>query len=418
MKVIIEPGKLSGHVRAISSKSQAHRVLFCAAFADRETLIRGLVRSDDIDATIRACEVLGADVNEGLEGITIVPVDRDNPRKRVYYSRGQMTNVRTIDIGESGTTLRFILPLLGIDGEMTEIQMHGRLSQRPMKELLRELAKKGMDSDQLGYALRTQNKLLHGAYRLPGNVSSQFISSLLIALPLLTRGSTLEITGDLSSSGYVDMTLDVLRMFGADIVLDDHVFVIHPIGTYRSPGEISIEGDWSAAACWIAARSLGSDVMVEGLSDASYQPDRAVNTLLRQIMAGDAEIDIDTCPDLLPVLAVAAAGADGYTRFVNAARLRMKESDRIDSTANMIRALGGVCETDADSLTVTGRADGLTGGTVETFGDHRIAMSAAIASTICREQVTINGAEAVTKSYPDFWKELSECTTQLVTITD
>ena len=135
-------------------------------------------------------------------------------------------------------------------------------------------------------------------------------------------------------------------------------------------------------------------------------------------MAGDAEIDIDTCPDLLPVLAVAAAGADGYTRFVNAARLRMKESDRIDSTANMIRALGGVCETDADSLTVTGRADGLTGGTVETFGDHRIAMSAAIASTICREQVTINGAEAVTKSYPDFWKEFSECTTQSVTITD
>ena len=397
MKVIIEPGKLSGHVRAISSKSQAHRVLFCAAFADRETLIRGLVRSDDIDATIRACEVLGADVNEGSEGITIVPVDRDNPRKRVYYSRGQMTNVRTIDIGESGTTLRFILPLLGIDGEMTEIQMHGRLSQRPIKELLRELAKKGMDSDQLGYALRAQNKLVHGAYRLPGNVSSQFISSLLIALPLLTRGSTLEITGDLSSSGYVDMTLDVLRMFGADIVLDDHVFIIHPIGTYRSPGEISIEGDWSAAAYWIAARSLGSDVTVEGLSDASYQPDRAVNTLLRQIMAGDAEIDIDTCPDLLPVLA---------------------ESDRIDSTANMIRALGGVCETDADSLTVTGRADGLTGGTVETFGDHRIAMSAAIASTICREQVTINGAEAVTKSYPGFWKEFSECTTQSVTITD
>ncbi|MBR2752607.1 MAG: hypothetical protein IKE02_02660, partial [Lachnospiraceae bacterium] len=190
MKVMIEPGKLSGHVRAISSKSQAHRVLFCAAFADHETLIRDLIRSDDIDATIRACEVLGADVHEVPEGITIVPVDRDNPRKRVYYSGGRMTNVRTIDIGESGTTLRFILPLLGIDGEMTEIQMHGRLSQRPMKELLRELAKKGMDSDQLGYALRAQNKLVHGAYRLPGNVSSQFISSLLIALPLLTRGST------------------------------------------------------------------------------------------------------------------------------------------------------------------------------------------------------------------------------------
>ncbi|MBQ6312908.1 MAG: 3-phosphoshikimate 1-carboxyvinyltransferase [Lachnospiraceae bacterium] len=418
MKVIIEPGKLSGHVRAISSKSQAHRVLFCAAFADRETLIRDLIRSDDIDATIRACEVLGADVHEVPEGITIVPVDRDNPRKRVYYSGGRMTNVRTIDIGESGTTLRFLLPLLGVDGEMTEIQMHGRLSQRPMKELLRELAKKGMDSDQLGDALRTQNKLVHGAYRLPGNVSSQFISSLLIALPLLKRGSTLEITGDLSSSGYVDMTLDVLRMFGADIILDDHAFVIHPIGTYRSPGEISIEGDWSAAAYWIAARSLGSDVTVEGLSDTSYQPDRAVNTLLRQIMTGDAEIDIDACPDLLPVLAVAAAGADGHTRFVNAARLRMKESDRIDTTANMIRALGGVCETDADSLIVTGKADGLTGGTVEASGDHRIAMSAAIASTICREQVTINGAEAVTKSYPGFWKEFTKCTTQSVTTTD
>ena len=418
MRVKIEPGKLSGRVKAVSSKSQAHRVLFCAAFADRETLIRDLVRSDDIDATIRAGEALGADVKEVPEGMVMMPVGRDDPEKKDSDYRSQKTHVRTIDIGESGTTLRFVLPLLGIDGKMTEIQMHGRLAQRPMEELLSELSKNGMDFDQTGQTLRTQNKLSHGAYRLPGNVSSQYISALLTALPLLAQESTIEITGDLSSSGYVDMTLDVLRMFGADVSLADKTYIIKPVGTYRSPGEISIEGDWSAGAYWIAAQSLGSDVAVTGLSDASYQPDRMVKTLLTRIKEGNAVIDIDPCPDLLPVLAVTAAGVSGQTRFVNAARLRTKESDRLETTKKMIKSLGGLCETDEDSMTVTGDSAGLKGGTVEAFGDHRITMSAAVASTICRETVTINGADAVSKSYPDFWKDFTRCTTQSVTITD
>ena len=418
MKVKIEPGKLSGRVRAVSSNSQAHRVLFCAAFADRATLIRDLVCSDDIDATIRAVEALGADVKEVPEGMMMMPVGHGDPEKKDSDSRSQKTYVRTMDIGESGTTLRFVLPLLGIDGEMTEIQMHGRLAQRPMEELLSELSKNGMGFDQTGQTLRTQNKLSHGTYRLPGNVSSQYISALLTALPLLAQESTVEITGDLSSSGYVDMTLDVLRMFGADVNLADHTYIIKPVGTYRSPGEISIEGDWSAGAYWIAAQSLGSDVAVTGLSETSYQPDRMVKTLLTRIKTGNAVIDIDPCPDLLPVLAVTAAGVRGQTRFANAARLRTKESDRLDTTEKMIKSLGGLCETNEDSMTVTGDSAGLKGGTVETFGDHRIAMSAAVASTICRETVTINGADAVSKSYPDFWKDFTRCTTQSVTITD
>ena len=414
MKVTIEPGKLSGRVRAVSSKSQAHRVLFCAAFSDHETLIRDLIRSDDIDATIRAVTALGARVDEEPAGIRIIPVNRE----KICCAQDRMTKVQIIDIGESGTTLRFLLPLLGIDGFLTALKLHGRLGKRPMGELLRVLSAKGMLFEQTDCSLRASNRLSPGAYKLPGNVSSQYISALLTALPLLEGESTLEIQGDLSSAGYVDMTLDVLRRFGADIILDNNWYVIKPVGAYDSPGEICIEGDWSAGAYWIAAQFLGSDVTVEGLSDTSYQPDRAVNTLLPRIMAGDAEIDIDACPDLLPVLAVTAAGVSGQTRFVNAARLRAKESDRLDTTAKMIRSLGGMCETDQDSLVVIGKEEGLSGGTVESCGDHRIAMSAAIASTICRETVMISGADAVTKSYPDFWKDFSKCTTQSVTITD
>ena len=414
MRVTIKPGKLSGCVQAVSSKSQAHRVLFCAAFSDRETLIKDLIRADDIDATILAVTVLGAEVKELPEGIKIVPADPEN----AFCAADRVTETRVIDIGESGTTLRFLLPLLGIDGLATELKLHGRLGKRPMEELLSELSEKGMEFEQTERVLRTRNRLQPGTFKLPGNVSSQYISTLLTALPLLTGESTLEITGDLSSAGYVDMTLDVLGMFGVDIVPDSYTYTIKPAGTYHSPGEISIEGDWSAGAYWIAAQSLGSDITVTGLSDTSYQPDRAVKTLLPRIIAGNAEIDIDACPDLLPVLAVTAAGVSGRTRFVNAARLRTKESDRLDTTAKMIRSLGGQCETDEDSLVITGKAEGLSGGTVDAFGDHRIAMSAAIASTICRETVTINQADAVTKSYPDFWKDFSRCTTQSVTITD
>lgn len=414
MKVTIEPGKLSGCLKAVSSKSQAHRVLFCAAFSDHETLIKDLIRSDDIDATIRAVTALGARVDEEQEGFKIVPVNR----KEICNAKDRMTDVRVIDIGESGTTLRFLLPLLGIDGIPTELKLYGRLGKRPMGELLSELSEKGMAFEQADCSLRTQNRLSPGMYRLPGNVSSQYISALLTALPLLTGESILEIRGDLSSAGYVDMTLDVLRRFGADIKLDHNRYGIKPVGAYDSPGEICIEGDWSAGAYWIAAQRLGSNVTVEGLSNTSYQPDRAVNSLLSRIMAGDAEIDIDACPDLLPVLAVTAAGVSGQTRFVNAARLRAKESDRLDTTAKMIRSLGGLCETEKDSFVVTGKEEGLSGGTVEACSDHRIAMSAAIASTICEKTVTINGADAVTKSYPDFWKDFSKCTTQSVTITD
>ena len=414
MRISIEPGKLSGRVRAVSSKSQAHRVLFCTAFSDRDTLIKDLIRSDDIDATIRSLVAIGAEAEEKPEGIKIKPVDRE----KTFNSADRMTDVRIIDIGESGTTLRFLLPLLGTDGIATELKLHGRLAKRPMGELLRELSEKGMEFELKDRSLFTRNRLSSGTYKLPGNVSSQYISALLTALPLMAGESSLEITGGLSSAGYVDMTLDVLRMFGADIVPYNHTYVIKPVGRYRSPGLISIEGDWSAAAYWIAAQSLGSDVTVDGLSDTSYQPDRAVKTFLSQIMAGNAEIDVDPCPDLLPVLAVTAAGVDGQTRFVNAARLRTKESDRLDATGKMIRALGGLCETDENTLTVIGKAEGLSGGTIEAFGDHRIAMSAAVASTICGKTVTINGADAVSKSYPDFWKDFSRCTTQSVTITE
>ncbi len=310
------------------------------------------------------------------------------------------------DCGESGSTLRFLIPIaLAVAGGGVFIG-HGRLMERPQKPYFDLFDEKGVSFRQEDGTLTVQGRLTPGEYRLPGNVSSQFFTGLLYALPLLDGPSTIAPTTEVESRDYILMTADAL--LGAGVAVTEpqegrNFFHVTPLA-YR-PFDRAVEADWSQAGFWYAANFLNSQLSVEGLNPDSIQGDRVVaEHSARLSRPGDVDIDVSGCPDLLPPLAVMAAVRNGTTRFVNAARLRMKESDRLATTAAELNALGGQAEEGADSLTVHG-VPSFSGGTVDGANDHRIVMAAAIAATRSTAPVTILGAGAVSKSYPSFWDD-------------
>ena len=388
MDITITPAKLSGTVRIIPSKSQAHRLLICAAFAERETTLRCPDTNRDIEATADCLRALGAEITRDAEGYTVFPI-QSVPVCAVLPCR------------DSGSTLRFLLPVAGALGVDTVFQMEGRLPQRPLSPLWEEMERMGCTLTRpTADAIRCQGRLKSGVYTVSGGVSSQFITGLLLAFPLISGTSRLEITGKLESAPYVTMTLQAMEQFG--VRAGD--FTVSGGQKFTSPGAVTVEGDWSNGAFFLAARALGSNVTVAGLRPDSPQGDRAAASLL-PALEEHRVIDASDIPDLVPVLAVTAACKRGAV-FTNIARLRLKESDRAESVKAMIRALGGTAEADENTLTVYGT--GLAGGTVDARNDHRIAMSAAIAATACRTPVTILGAECVEKSYPQFWEVYQE----------
>ena len=377
MNLTITPGKLSGTVTPPPSKSQAHRLLICAALAGEGSVIHNLADSQDIRATRRCLAEL-------------------------------TTNRRTLpelDCGESGSTLRFLIPIaLALRGGGV-FTGQGRLMERPQKPYFDLFDEKGIRYERKGGVLTVEGRLTPGEYRLPGNVSSQFFTGLLLALPLLDGPSAIIPTTPLESEGYIGMTLDAMHEFGVDIAstrsLPPH-YLISGGQKYRG-AEATVEGDWSQAAFWYAANCLGCTVDVRGVSQYSTQGDRVIESCCLELsQPGDTEIDMSGCPDLAPPVATAAAVRQGTTRLVNAGRLRIKESDRLAAITAALNALGARVAEHPDSLTIYGR-DSLAGGTVDCCNDHRIAMMAAIAATRCREPVTLLGAECVAKSYPDFW---------------
>ena len=377
MKLTITPGKLSGTVTPPPSKSQAHRLLICAALAGEGSVIHNLADSQDIRATRRCLAEL-------------------------------TTNRRTLpelDCGESGSTLRFLIPIaLALRGGGV-FTGQGRLMERPQKPYFDLFDEKGIRYERKGGVLTVEGRLTPGEYRLPGNVSSQFFTGLLLALPLLDGPSAIIPTTPLESEGYIGMTLDAMHEFGIDIAttrsLPPH-YLISGGQKYRG-AEATVEGDWSQAAFWYAANCLGCTVDMRGVSQYSTQGDRVIESCCLELsQPGDTEIDMSGCPDLAPPVAAAAAVRQGTTRLVNAGRLRIKESDRLAAITAALNALGARVTEHPDSLTIYGR-DRLAGGTVDCCNDHRIAMMAAIAATCCREPVTLLGAECVAKSYPDFW---------------
>ncbi len=395
MKAIISPSPLAGDIEAIASKSQAHRLLICAALADRETTIRCATLSRDIEATADCLRALGADIRYEDGSFRVTPI-REAPAQA------------HLDAGESGSTLRFLLPVVCALGAEADIVMHGRLPDRPLSPLWEELERHG------AILTRPQPHIIHiaaegkirgGNYTLAADVSSQFISGLLLALPLTGGASRIRLTGTQESAAYLEMTVRALRSFGIDTAFDGAAFHLAAGTGYISPGHAVVEGDWSNAAFWICAdRILGGTLSITGLDPDSPQGDRAVERESLRIAAGSAVVDCRDIPDLVPVLAVLAAVSPGVTRFVNAGRLRIKESDRLASTAAMLTALGGRVEELPDGLVITG-VPSLAGGEADSANDHRIAMSAAVAALACQEPVILHGAQAVDKSYPTFWTE-------------
>lgn len=388
MNLTITPAKLSGSVAAIPSKSQAHRLLLCAAFADRETRLLCPDTNKDIEATAACLRALGAGILRTETGYTVAPI-RSLPRQA------------ELPCGESGSTLRFLLPIAGALGVDALFRMEGRLPKRPLSPLWEELEAHGCRLTRpTADTLRCEGRLQSGSYRIRGDISSQFITGLLYALTLTGGESRLEVTGQMESAPYIRMTLDAMKVFGVTPAQEAQIFTVGA-QCYRSPGFLPVEGDWSNGAFWLAAKALGSQLEVTGLDPDSAQGDRAVVEFLERL-EDNCRIDAAQTPDLVPVLAVVAGGKKGAV-FTNCSRLRLKETDRLMTTAAMLRALGGAAEIVDDELHVTGT--GYTGGTVDATNDHRIAMAAAVAATVATGAVTVIDASAVEKSYPGFWND-------------
>ena len=414
MKVNIPPNSIRGNIQAIASKSHLHRLMILSALADKSVFLRcERTEAEDIKATIGCLTVLGAVVEPQDNGFRITPIDKK-----------RLPSKCALPCEESGSTLRFMLPIVCALGIQGEFHMSGRLPQRPLAPLDDELCRHGIRLWRpTPDVLCCEGQLLSGDYKLPGNVSSQYISGLLMALPLLGVDSKLTITGYVESSDYIAMTLDVLELFGAKPEESENVYKIHGIKTFRSQQtQICVDGDWSNAAFWLCAGAMpGGDIQLSGLNKNSSQGDREVCAVLERMGAqvnreGDilrvteaqrrsTHIDARAIPDLVPILSAVAAVSEGVTIIKNAARLRLKESDRLTSTAQTLNALGAKVTEESDGLLIEG-VSRLTGGIVDSWGDHRIAMMAAIAASACENPVTITNAQAVNKSYPEFWKKL------------
>ncbi|MBM6664116.1 3-phosphoshikimate 1-carboxyvinyltransferase [Flavonifractor plautii] len=397
MNMTITPAVLKGTVTPPPSKSQAHRLIIAAALSDGFCKLSNVDLSEDIQATLRCMRTLDADAS--ADGTIIRGADlvdgHEEPAPEV------------MDCGESGSTLRFLIPVaLALKGG-GKFTGHGRLMERPQEPYFALFREKGIFYEQKDGVLTVEGKLTAGVYTLPGNVSSQFITGLLYALPLLEGDSRIELTTDLESRGYVDMTLDALKRFGVTAEYDGKRTFHVPGNQYYQHQNLAIEADWSNAAFWYGAKFLGCPVEIGGLDQASVQGDRAIAGFYEQMgRAGRLELDVSQCPDLVPPLAaMAALRAGETTAIVNAGRLRIKESDRLATVTEVLNALGAQVEEHEDHLVIHGREKLAGGVTVSGHNDHRIAMMAAIAAIRCEKPVTITGAECVKKSYPRFWED-------------
>ncbi len=394
-RVVITPGKLSGHLVVPPSKSAAHRLLICAALAYGESRIENVDLSEDISATVSAMRALGSQMERSGNGFVCA--------RGVEKAHHENTE---IDCCESGSTLRFLIPIALAQGGSFRFTGRGRLLSRPLEPYFTICKRDGICYHADKDAILLEGRLRGGEYSLCGNVSSQFISGLLFALPMLEKDSVIRITTPLESVGYVDMTLSALEHFGIVVQKqNDRTFFI-PGGQKYQPQCAAVEGDYSQAAFFLVANALGSRVELEGLDPQSVQGDKEIISILEKMgsFLCAAEIDVSQIPDLVPILAVLATQAEGVTRLYHAKRLRMKESDRLQTTAQELSRLGAdITELD-DELVIRGRTP-LCGAVCDAHNDHRIAMALAIAATVADGEVTVLGSECVKKSYGNFWRD-------------
>lgn len=405
MNVILTPSKLRGEIEAIPSKSMAHRLLICAALSDGTTKVRCNGTSEDIEATISCLKAMGSNILR-IGDSYLVPKITVGACDAVSFN-----------CGESGTTLRFMMCIAAGIGLRAKFDGSDRLFERPLEPLIKVLTDHGIviSRDERNRIIQSGKAFLPD-YEIEGNISSQYISGLMLMLPLC-GGGRVKVTGSFESKPYVTLTMKALQEAGVKASEEDNTYSVY--GKYAL-SNTDVEGDWSNAGFFLVASALGSDVTVKGLDVNSSQGDRETLSVLEKfgcenlvengvkVRAKELKaqtIDVSDIPDAVPILSVLASVSKGETHIVGAKRLRLKESDRLLTVANMINNLGGDAEIVDDSLVIRGK-DFLAGGRVEAEKDHRIAMSAAIASTVSKGEVEIIGAEAVNKSYPKFFEDL------------
>lgn len=424
MEATVTPGQLAGALPAISSKSVAHRLLILAALCPSVTTVGCNTTSEDIEATVSCLKALGARITRTRAGYRVVPLrgwsKSDN--------HPEATAGALLDCGESGSTERFLLPIVAALGAGARLTGHGRLAQRPLSPLYEELVAHGAELGPQGaFPLRVAGRLRPGRFSLPGNVSSQYVSGLLMAAPILGAPLEVAVAEPVQSKPYIALTTDALARFGVEVsvsheVIDGRPCTCYGVPTSRltSPGDCEVEGDWSNAAFWLAAGALSHEgVTVQGLNMTSTQGDRVILAALSSFGARvarkgraarvtldhphAASMDVSDFPDLVPPLAAVAACCPGTTELRNAGRLRLKESDRLETVSSALRALGIDAHTSNDDLVIVGGTP--QGGSVDSANDHRIAMMAGVLATRAAGPVTIHDAGCVAKSYPGFWDD-------------
>ena len=397
MDIKITPARLQGKVTPPPSKSVAHRMVIAAALAEGTSVIERVYPSVDILTTIEAMRQLGAEIT--VEG-----------ERAVVKGIGKAPESAVIDCCESGSTMRFIIPVAAALGVKTTFLGWGKLPERPITPYLTEFPKHGADFDYSGtMPFTVSGKLWGGRYEIDGGISSQFITGLLLALPVTGQESEIALTSRLESRPYVDITRGVMADYGVDITVTENGFLI-PAGQKFRSFSGAVEGDHSQGAFFEVADALGSKVEISGLNVNSFQGDKKIIEICREMVYNKSgalrpfEVDVADIPDLVPILAVLASFCEGESRITGAARLRLKESDRLAAMEETLNALGGDVTATEDSLIIKGKEKLRGGARVSAHNDHRIAMAMAIAATRCDEPIVIEGAECVRKSYPDFWE--------------
>ncbi|MBN2557359.1 MAG: 3-phosphoshikimate 1-carboxyvinyltransferase [Clostridia bacterium] len=403
MDIRIEPSKLNGKIQAQPSKSDAHRKIICASLAKGESLVDNVILSEDIEATMRGMESAGCKYDclrsSGFPGRIKLAVRGIGNMARMH---------RKVDCGESGSTLRFLSMIFAALGGETSFTGKGSLPVRPMDGALELYSRHGIEyripGNGMNLPLEISGRLSGNEFHVDASVTSQFLSGLLMALPAAGISGTVYADGYGESTGYVEMTIDAMNHHGV-CVHGGNPFEI-PGNEGFMPRKLAIEGDWSNASYFLAMNAMGSDILIEGLSDDSRQPDRSGAGMIGKIsMGAEIEADVSQCPDLMPALAVVAAASSGVTHITGGRRLRVKESDRIKSVLAGLLALGADASELDDGMVIRGGKP-IYGGTVDSFNDHRIAMAFSSLCQAAKGDIIIKGAECVSKSYPGFFEDL------------
>jgi len=408
---MIHPSELKGSINIPPSKSQSHRAIIAASLSKGKSVISNIVYSDDIMATIGAMEKLGVKFVKNTHHLTVIGVQRIS-----------ISDDNFVECNESGSTLRFLIPIFSLCKDKVVFTGKRSLFKRPMNIYEEIFDKLNLVFQKNEDSIIVSGALSPGVYEIPGNISSQFISGLLFALPLVKGDSKIVITGKFESKQYVDMTLETLKQFHILIEEQGNEYIIKGNQSYKSCN-VFIEGDYSQLAFFAVLGTISGDVFCRKIPMTSHQPDRLIldyiqkmggrievkenGIIIRKAKTIGAVLDVSQCPDIAPVLGILAGLSEGKTLIINAQRLKMKESNRLLSTYETLKSLGVQVIMNEDSLEITGR-DSFEGGIFDSFQDHRIAMSIAVASSRANRNVLITNAEVINKSYPDFYIDLEK----------